>query len=78
MAAPPLVNVNPATGRKALYIDPGTLIGIDGMPQDEADSLLDELLVHTVHMCVLCTTYHRRAATGLAVFCRKGNMLLGK
>jgi alpha-ketoglutarate-dependent taurine dioxygenase len=44
----PLVNVNPATGRKALYIDPGTLIGIDGMPQDEADSLLDELLVHTV------------------------------
>lgn len=44
----PLVNVNPATGLKALYIDPGTLIGIDGMPQDEADSLLDELLVHTV------------------------------
>ena len=44
----PLVNVNPATGRKALYIDPGTVVGIEGMPQDEADSLLDELLAHTV------------------------------
>ena len=44
----PLVNVNPATGRKALYIDPGTVVGIEGMPQDEANSLLDELLAHTV------------------------------
>jgi len=44
----PLVNVNPATGRKALYIDPGTVTGIDGMPDDEANNLLDELLAHTV------------------------------
>lgn len=42
----PLVNVEPGTGRKALYIDPNTVTGIDGMPQDEADDLLDRLLAH--------------------------------
>lgn len=44
----PLVNVAPGTGRRALYIDPNTVTGIDGMPQDEADDLLDRLLDHTV------------------------------
>jgi taurine dioxygenase len=38
-----LVHVNPVSGRKALYLDPTTTIGIVGMPQDEADALLDEL-----------------------------------
>ncbi|NKB57731.1 MAG: hypothetical protein GKS00_15495 [Alphaproteobacteria bacterium] len=42
----PLVNIEPGTGRKALYIDPNTVTGIDGMPQDEADDLLDRLLAH--------------------------------
>lgn len=42
----PLVNVEPGTGRKALYIDPNTVTGIDGVPQDEADDLLDKLLQH--------------------------------
>jgi taurine dioxygenase len=40
----PLINVNPATGRRALFIDPGTAIGVDGMPQDEADDLLAALM----------------------------------
>jgi taurine dioxygenase len=44
----PLLNINPITGQKALYIDPNTVTGIDGMPQDEADDLLDRLLAHTV------------------------------
>ena len=44
----PLVNVQPGTGRRALYIDPNTVAGIDGMPQDEADDLLDRLLEHAV------------------------------
>lgn len=44
----PLVNVSPSTGRSALFIDPGTLIGIDGMTQDEADDLLSELYAHVV------------------------------
>jgi taurine dioxygenase len=38
-----LVHVNPISGRKALYLDPTTTIGIVGMPNDEADALLDEL-----------------------------------
>ncbi len=42
----PLVNVEPGTGRKALYIDPNTVTGIDGMPQDEADDLLERLFAH--------------------------------
>jgi taurine dioxygenase len=43
-----LVNVNPVTGRKAIYIDPKTVTGIVGMPDDEAHALLDELLAYTV------------------------------
>ncbi len=39
----PLVNTNPATGRKSIYIDPKTVTGIDGMPDDEAEDLLSEL-----------------------------------
>jgi taurine dioxygenase len=46
----PLVNIEPGprTGdqRKALYIDPNTVTGIDGMAQDEADDVLDRLLAH--------------------------------
>jgi len=41
--AHPLVNVHPQTGRKSLYIDPGTVTGIVGMPEDEARKLLEEL-----------------------------------
>ena len=44
----PLVNTNPATGRKSLFIDPNTVTGIDGMPDDEAHDLLGQLLAHTV------------------------------
>ncbi len=44
----PLVNVEPGTGRKALYIDPDTIIGIDGMPKNESDDLLDRLRAHTI------------------------------
>jgi taurine dioxygenase len=44
----PLVNVNPSTGRKALFIDPKTLTSIDGMPADETSDLLARLLAHTI------------------------------
>jgi taurine dioxygenase len=42
----PLVNIEPGSGRKALYIDPNTVTGIDGMAQDEAEDVLDRLLAH--------------------------------
>ena len=46
----PLVRVHPATGRKSLYCSPRFTIGIkgDGLKEDEADVLLDELIAHSV------------------------------
>jgi taurine dioxygenase len=37
---------HPITGRTALYAVSGSSFGIEGMPQDEARSLLDELKAH--------------------------------
>ncbi|MEX2643313.1 MAG: TauD/TfdA family dioxygenase [Acetobacterales bacterium] len=39
----PMVNVNPRTGRKALYVA-SHAAGIDGWPEDEARTFLDELI----------------------------------
>jgi alpha-ketoglutarate-dependent taurine dioxygenase len=39
----PLVHTHPLTGKKALYLDPTTSIGIVGMKEAEANRLLDEL-----------------------------------
>ena len=41
-----LVNVHPVTGEKALYLDPGTTIGVDGMSASDGQSLLDDLAAH--------------------------------
>jgi taurine dioxygenase len=42
----PIVRKHPVTGRKALYSISGSSFGIEGMPQDEAIELLDELKRH--------------------------------
>lgn len=42
----PLVNRHPLSGQKSLYLDPSTTIGIDGMPEDEGQALLDSLNSH--------------------------------
>jgi taurine dioxygenase len=42
----PVVRHHPITGRKALYAVSGSSFAIDGMPQDEAIDLLDELKRH--------------------------------
>jgi taurine dioxygenase len=36
----PIVNTHPVTGAKILYLDPGTTVGIEGMPADEGMDLL--------------------------------------
>ena len=42
----PVARRHPITGRKALYAVSGSSFGIEGMPEDEALALLDELKVH--------------------------------
>jgi len=46
--AHPIVRTHPYTGRKALYITAGECIGIEGMPEDEALALIDELDAHCI------------------------------
>ena len=41
-----VVRPHPVTGRKALYAVSGSSFGIEGMPDDEAIALLDELKTH--------------------------------
>jgi taurine dioxygenase len=43
----PVVRKHPVTGRKALYSVSGSSFGIEGMPQEEAVALLDELKDHS-------------------------------
>src|SRR5688572_4386356 len=42
----PVARTHPITGRKALYAVSGSSFGIDGMPEDEAIDLLEELKRH--------------------------------
>ena len=44
----PIARVHPETGRIALYVSPGYTIGIEGMPEREAQPLLMELFQHQV------------------------------
>jgi taurine dioxygenase len=50
----PVVRRHPVTGRKALYAVSGSSFGIEGMPQDEALDLLDELKAHATQQKYQC------------------------
>jgi taurine dioxygenase len=49
LVAHPLVNVHPVTGKKALYLDPTTAVGIQGLPDEEGRELLQTLNVHATN-----------------------------
>jgi taurine dioxygenase len=42
----PLARPHTETGRLALYVSPGYTIGIDGIPESEAQPMLEELFTH--------------------------------
>lgn len=44
----PLVRTHPVTGRKALFVSQRFTIGIEGIPEGEADDILDALFAHQV------------------------------
>ena len=53
--AHPLVNVHPTTGKKSLYLDPTTAVGIEGLPDAEGRALLDELNAHATQAAFVYT-----------------------
>ena len=62
--AQPLVRVHPETGRRALNVSPGYVVGIEGMDPDVAASLLEDLLEVATHPAFQCR--FRWAAGSLA------------
>lgn len=61
----PVVRLHPKTGRKILYINPGYVMRINELSQEEGDDLLEELFEHALR-----PEYQYRHKWGL-------NMLLG-
>ena len=48
--AHPIVRLHPFTGRKALYVTKGECIGIEGVPDDEARAVIEELHDHCIKL----------------------------
>lgn len=47
-AVHPVVIIHPESGRKALYVNPGFTVGIEGRSQEDAFKLLQQLYAHAV------------------------------
>jgi taurine dioxygenase len=61
----PIARTHPVTGRKALYVSPRFTIGIEGLPDEEAQELLEELFEHMTQPEFI---YHHRWRLGDLLF----------
>jgi taurine dioxygenase len=61
----PVVRTHPVTGRKALFVSPRFTIGIEELPEEEGQALLEELFAHAVRPDFI---YHHRWRQGDLLF----------
>lgn len=61
----PVVRTHEATGRKALYVSPRFTIGIEDLPEDEGQALLDDLVEHAIKRDFI---YHHQWRLGDLLF----------
>ena len=57
----PLVRTHPETGRKALYFDPGKILRVEGLPEEESHALIEEI---TGYMVQPDSEYHHQWKKG--------------
>ena len=57
----PLVRTHPETGRKALYFDPGKILRVEGLPEEESHALIEEI---TGYMVQPDSAYHHQWKKG--------------
>lgn len=57
----PIIRTHPETGRKALYFDPGKILRIEGLPEEESDAVIDELKTYMIQPDA---EYHHRWRKG--------------
>ena len=68
----PLIKTHPETGRQALFVNAGYTIGIEGMPQDEAQDLLRQLFKHQIEPRFI---YRHRWQPGMLTLWDNRNLL---
>jgi taurine dioxygenase len=44
----PILRTHPETGRKGLYFDPGKIVAVEGLPEDESEALIEELTTYMI------------------------------
>ena len=68
----PLVNSDPISGEKALYLDPATMAGIVDWPENDAKEMIDLLIAHATQDKYI---YRHEWQTGDVVMWDNGQML---
>jgi taurine dioxygenase len=61
----PLVREQPETGRRGLFISPVYTVGIEGMPEDEARTFLEDLNQYALHEANTCRFRWRNNSVAL-------------